>query len=87
VDRIAERLLDTRIGRVWGRYAPLGAGAVGSAAIVVAGAEGLRRLLRPGRRRRLVWLGVLALVPVALGLLPRRLDAPGPEREEVSGSG
>lgn len=86
LELIADRLLDTRLGRVWERYAPLSVGAVGSAVVVVAGAQGLRHLFRAGRRRKLAWIGALALVPVALMLFPKRLEAPeGEDGAEAPG--
>ncbi len=56
------------LGSAWDRLAPLSLGAVASSALIVMASAGLRRLLGPGRRA-LGWLGVAALLPLAVWVL------------------
>lgn len=56
------------LSSAWDRLAPLSLGAVASSALIVMASAGLRRLLGPGRRA-LGWLGVAALLPLAVWVL------------------
>lgn len=76
------RFLESGLGTAWSRFAPLSAGAIGGAVVIVAGVEVLRRTLRLRPKRRLRLWGALALTPLAAGVL----IAPS-ARESVEGEG
>ncbi len=59
---------ESALGSALDRLAPLSLGAVASSAVIVAASALLRGLLGP-RRRALGWLGVAALVPLAVWVL------------------
>lgn len=60
--------LEEGLGGAWDRLAPLSLGAVASSALIVAASAAFRRLLGP-RGRVLGWLGVAALLPLAVWAL------------------
>ncbi len=62
-------VLEEGLGSAWDRLAPLSLGAVASSAVIVAASAALRHLLGPRRRRALGWLGVAALLPLAVWVL------------------
>ncbi len=78
---------ETTLGNAWDRFAPLSLGAVASSALIVAASAALRGLLGP-RRRALGWLGVAALLPLAVWVLwEDEEEAADPDETEKERSG
>lgn len=74
------------LGSAWERLAPLSLGAVASSALIVVASAGLRRLLGP-RRQALGWLGVAALLPLAVWVLWDDGESADTHEERTKGSG
>lgn len=78
-----DRFLETGLGTAWSRFAPLSAGAIGGAVVIVAGTELLRRALRMQPKRRLWLWGALALTPLAARVLADASTSRSAGREEM----
>lgn len=69
LETVTSRFLAERLSPLWKRLGSLSTGAVGSAVVVVASTEVVRRLIRLRRRRHLGLWGVLALMPIVARML------------------
>ena len=69
VATITDAILERWLGPTWQQLAPLSAGAVASAVVIVGAGTVLKRLLGPRRAGALGWIGSVALVSAALWLL------------------